>query len=112
MIEIHGIDEIIGEFHSAQQKAQDMRRTFSVIGDGIAKAARSYAPVRTGRLRRGITAKVSGNEAIISSTVPYGVYQHFGTKYVAANPYMFKALETKEGWVYQEVEKAVEELLP
>lgn len=53
-----------------------------VIADAavmVQKEAMALAPVKTGRLRGSITVKINKGQAVIGPSVPYGVFQEFGT---------------------------------
>lgn len=57
------------------------------------REARARAPVRTGRLRREIEGRASGDEMVLTSGAPYGVYVEFGTRHTRAQPHMRPGLE-------------------
>ena len=56
------------------------------------REAKSRAPVRTGRLRNGITGRVettaSSTTAILENEVPYAAPVEFGTRHSRAQPHM------------------------
>lgn len=56
--------------------------------------AKMYAPYDTGALRNSIRAEQL-NEALwrVVVGVEYGIYQEYGTRYMAAHPYMRPAFE-------------------
>jgi HK97 gp10 family phage protein len=58
-----------------------------------AKRAREYAHVITGDLQRSIEAKKTGaNTAEVVATMPYAMYEEFGTRYRPAHPYLRAAM--------------------
>ena len=58
--------------------------------EGHAKAG---APVDTGNLRNSINASGHDSEWRVDSPAEYSIYQEFGTRYQAAQPYMVPAVE-------------------
>lgn len=56
--------------------------------------AQGLAPVKTGTLRRSITSQFPSElEGRVGPSVHYGVYVEFGTRRMAARPYMRPATE-------------------
>lgn len=64
--------------------------------EAIAADARSHAPVRSGELRDSIAVQPgdSGLSKLIVVGAPYGIYVEFGTRFMAAEPFLLPALET------------------
>lgn len=62
------------------------------IGEQVARDARSYAPVDTGRLRNSIKVDAQAGNITVYSDVDYAVYQEFGTRHIAPRAFMGKAL--------------------
>lgn len=56
----------------------------------IEAAAKARAPVRTGTLRRSIHTVLSDGDrtATVGPSVSYGIFPEFGTRHMAARPYM------------------------
>jgi HK97 gp10 family phage protein len=67
-----------------------------VLALRIQNIARTLAPVDTGRLRSSITASKgadSGGVYVeIGTNVEYAIYQEFGTRYMAAQPFLRPAV--------------------
>lgn len=57
--------------------------------------ARAGCPVRTGRLRDSIYAKVEDWIIRLGAAVPYAVYQEFGTRYIRARSFLSNAVELR-----------------
>lgn len=76
-----------------------IRRIESGAGDVVAKAAldieadaKQFAPVDTGALRNSIKAEqLAALSWIVAVGVEYGVYQEFGTRHMAPQPYLVPA---------------------
>lgn len=68
------------------------RRTIAVD-----RQAKSLAPVDTGRLRSSINWRLGhdsqGLVGIVGTNVSYAIFQEFGTRYMAAQPFLRPALQ-------------------
>jgi HK97 gp10 family phage protein len=59
----------------------------------VAKQARDYVHVITGDLKRSIKAKKTGdNTAQVEATMPYAIYEEYGTRYRPAHPFIRPAM--------------------
>lgn len=69
-----------------------LRRTVKVE-----RRAKQAAPVDTGRLRSSITSRLAtdsqGLVGIVGTNVSYAIFQEFGTRYMAAQPFLRPALD-------------------
>lgn len=63
----------------------------------IEASAKQKCPVRTGALRRSIHTVLSngGMRAVVGPSVDYSAYIEFGTRHMAARPYMRPAAEAE-----------------
>lgn len=60
----------------------------------IQAKAQGMAPVLTGTLRRSITSQFPTDlSGVVGPSVAYGIFPEFGTRYMAARPYMRPAAE-------------------
>jgi HK97 gp10 family phage protein len=64
-----------------------------LAADAIVTRARQLVPVRTGALKASITKAGGGGDWIVTATAAYAGYVEFGTRYMAAQPYLRPALE-------------------
>lgn len=72
-------------------KVQD---TFLHTAAGVVEGdAKLLAPVKSGRLRDSITARVDGEQAIIGTNVEYAPYMEYGTKFTKARSYLRPSLD-------------------
>lgn len=56
--------------------------------------AKQMAPVKTGNLRRSIgTQPVDAFHALVGTDVEYAPFQEYGTRHMAAHPYLTPAIE-------------------
>jgi HK97 gp10 family phage protein len=62
----------------------------------IEAAAKRLCPVDTGRLRASITHELGrdgqGMFALVGTNIDYAIYQEFGTRYMAAQPFLRPAI--------------------
>lgn len=65
----------------------------------VVAEARRRAPVRTGRLRNSIRAKVTAAEVVVGSDVPYAVYQDQGTRYIRPTYFLSGAQSRVQGQI-------------
>jgi HK97 gp10 family phage protein len=56
--------------------------------EAMKNIARARCPVRTGRLRDSIYAKVQDWILHLGATAPYAVYQEFGTRYIRPREFL------------------------
>ena len=57
-----------------------LERLLGEAGRLLVEEARRRAPVRTGRLRRSIIARLQGGRVLVGPTVPYAAYVEFGVR--------------------------------
>lgn len=57
------------------------------------REAKLRAPVRTGRLRNGITGSAEETTALLTTEVPYAPFVEFGTRHSRAQPHMRPGME-------------------
>lgn len=82
----------------------------------IENAAKEYCPVDTGTLRRSIHTEIeypSVNKvtAFIGPDAPYGIYVEYGTRRMAAQPYMRPAVDQHGDEAREVVKSHVREAL-
>ena len=60
----------------------------------VQRAAKDFAPVDTGMLMNSIHRRMDKGQStgIVYTTTEYGVYQEFGTRKMAAHPFMLPAI--------------------
>jgi HK97 gp10 family phage protein len=70
--------------------------------------AKQLAPVKTGRLRSSIYARVQEWVAGIGAEVSYALFVEFGTRHVQARPYLYPALEENLPRLEQTINEAID----
>lgn len=86
---LKGIDKL----QSALNERADLsmvRDTIKLNGSELQRGAQRVVPVDTGDLKRSInlSIKYQGLEARVKPSMHYAAYVEFGTRYMAAQPYM------------------------
>ena len=66
--------------------------------ESIVIIAKVLAPVRTGALRDSIVAEMTGALTATAGTpITYAIYQEFGTRFMAAHPFLIPATDQVRG---------------
>lgn len=80
------------------------------VAGSIAREAQANAPVRTGALRDSIEASsvATGKEAEVQVGAPYGGYVEYGTRYMAAEPFLGPAIDAHRDELPAEISVAFE----
>jgi len=76
-------------------------------GEAMKNTARAKCPVRTGRLRDSIFAKVADWIIRLGATAPYAVYQEFGTRYIQARRFLSNAVELHMQSLLNRINRAI-----
>lgn len=82
---IAGLDRARREFNRLDQPTR--RAT-----EAVARDARRRAPKRTGKLAGRMTTRTTGGLGQVGNAVRYAPYQEYGTRVMAAQPYLRPAL--------------------
>lgn len=75
--------------------------------EAMKNVARARCPVRTGRLRDSIYAKVRGWILQLGATAPYGIYQELGTRYIQARRFLRNAVELRMQSLINRINRAI-----
>ncbi len=110
-IAVNGVEETIAKLSAMNAKAR------KAVGQQIAESAlniqmgaKKRCPVRTGALRNSITVDFYGKmSAQIGPHMPYAPYVEYGTRKMAAQPYLFPAFEEERPKLEEGIKKAIEE---
>jgi HK97 gp10 family phage protein len=70
-------------------------------GAGIEAMGKDLAPVRTGYLRSTIYHKVEGLSLEAGATADYAPFQEFGTRRMAAHPFLRPAFDAYQQRIYE-----------
>lgn len=113
-VAIFGLREFQTNLIRLGAEAQDLKDVFATIAKEVEQDAKSFAPVRTGRMRSKIRgSKASRNRARITVTgTRYHRYVHFGSIHNRpARPFMFKAADANANTVEQRLLQGMNQLI-
>lgn len=79
--------------------------------EAMKNTARARCPVRTGRLRDSIFAKVEEWTVKIGATAPYAAYQEFGTRYVRPRRFLSNAVESRMQSLVNRISRALRQAI-
>ena len=108
-VEVLGADTLGRTLDGAAHDLADMSETNRRAGSLLAQQAAGKAPRRTGRLAGSIrVTDVGANGASVGTTVGYGPFQEFGTRYVRATYFLTGTLAHDEGPVIDLYERSID----
>jgi len=93
-VAIDGVEEFeaaMERFDSGMQR--HVHRQLAGWAADVKVSAKQLAPVRTGRLRSSIYAKIQEWVAEIGAEATYAMFVEFGTRYMHARPYLYPAIQ-------------------
>lgn len=94
-------DGMKGHVHEAMQ--------FEV--EAMKNIARARCPVRTGRLRDSIFAKVRDWILELGATAPYAVYQELGTRYIRPRAFLKNAVTLRMQSLVNRINRAIDQAI-
>lgn len=92
-ITLEGVEEFkaaMQRFDSAMQESVHVRLE-SWVAD-VKALAQQLVPVKTGRLRNSIYAKIQEWTMEVGAEADYALFVEFGTRYMQERPYLFPAI--------------------
>ena len=75
--------------------------------DGMKNIARARCPVRTGRLRDSIYARVKDWVLELGATAPYAIYQELGTRYISPREFLKNAVWLRMQSLVNRINRAI-----
>jgi len=111
-LKIEGIEELERKMNIADREITiRVHRVLYDLGVSIRNLAKALAPVKTGRLRISIFMNIVGWVVRIGATVPYAVFQEFGTRYIMAKRFLRTAIEAYQDQVVPRIREAIQEAI-
>lgn len=103
-----GLDDMIAHFQ-AYAKAVPVRvsSAYNEVGDQSKDVMDSYTPVLTGRLKRNNAVGHQQYGFRLSNAVEYSIYVEYGTRYMAAQPYLSPATEFARAELHRRLPQAL-----
>ena len=90
----HNIDDVINSLERSVEKAiKAAEKELQLTALEIERDAKLNAPVDTGMLRASITSTGGGSEYEIGTNIEYAPFVEFGTRYMAAQPFLLPAFD-------------------
>ena len=90
----HNIDDVINSLERSVEKAiQAAEKELQLTALEIERDAKLNAPVDTGMLRASITSTGGGSEYEIGTNIEYAPFVEYGTRYMAAQPFLLPAFD-------------------
>ena len=93
-VEIIGIERLTARINKAVNSLDEkIVEGLEVVGSNIVADAKSWAPVRTGRLRDSIGMSVLNRQLEVYAEAEYAAYVEYGTSRMAPRPFLAPAFE-------------------
>ena len=100
------MNQTIGEIQ------QEARTILEEGGAAIVESARALAPVRTGALMQSIYYQVDDVTGLtVGATVPYAVYQEYGTSRMAAHAFLLPSINEHQPMIQEQLDQMIAEKL-
>ena len=80
-------------------------------GEGMKNIARARCPVRTGRLRDSIYARVRDWILELGATAPYAIFQELGTRFIRAREFLKNAVSLRMQSLVNRINNAIGEAI-
>jgi HK97 gp10 family phage protein len=100
-VHVTGLRDVVRSMEKFGVAAADLKAAFRRIGTVVASEAKSLAPHLTGRLAASIRPSNTKNKSVVKAggaRVPYAGVIHFGGYHgIKAQPFMYDAVEKKQG---------------
>ncbi len=112
VIDVRGVPKLLRKIdmkNAAVRRAVQRQVNKSALA--IQREAKRRCPVRTGALRNSITVDFGVGEAWIGPHMPYAAYVEYGTRRMAARPYLYPAFEQEKPKFEQNLAEAIERVV-
>jgi len=94
-LEEKGIEELKTKMERLDYNMRrNVHQQLRKLGVDMKNMARQIVPVKTGRLRASIYAKVQEWMLKVGANAPYAVFVEFGTRYMRAHRFLSQTIET------------------
>lgn len=109
-IQVKGAAQVVKKL---KEKAdlEKIRQIVALNGAELHQKAQKAAPVDTGQLRRSIQLDITRNgmTAVVSANTEYAAYQEYGTRKMAAQPFLRPSLNTQGKKFIQDLKRLAKE---
>jgi HK97 gp10 family phage protein len=111
-IHINGLPELREKLNRLDEgMKRNIHDAMQFEAEAMKNAARARCPVRTGRLRASIYARVRDSIIQLGATAPYAVYQEFGTRYIQARRFLSNAVELRMQSLVNRINQAIRQAI-
>ena len=111
-LNVEGIEELEHKMNVADRGIiSRVHKELYDIGVAIRDLAKELAPVRTGRLRISIFMNIVEWTLRVGATVPYALFQEFGTRYIQARKFLRNAIAAYREQVVPRIGAAIQEAI-
>jgi HK97 gp10 family phage protein len=94
-LEEKGIEELKTKMERLDHNIwRNVHQQLRKLGADMKNMAQQIVPVKTGRLRASIYAKVQEWRLRVGATAPYAVFVEFGTRYMRGRRFLSQTIET------------------
>jgi len=105
---IEGVPEVRDKLNQLDDSMKrNIQDAMTIEAEAMKNAARAMCPVRTGRLRESIFAKVEEWTVKVGATAPYAFYQEFGTRHIRPRRFLSNAVESRMQSLVSRVSEAL-----
>ena len=107
---IDGIPELREKLNRLDEgMKRNVQEAMQFEADAMRNAARARCPVRTGRLRDSIYAKVRDWVIQLGATAPYAIYQELGTRYIRPREFLKNAVSLRMQSLINRINRAIQQ---
>jgi len=107
---VEGIPELQEKLNRLDEgMKRDVQDAMRFEAEIMRNTARARCPVRTGRLRESIFAKVEDWLVKLGAMAPYAVYQEFGTRYIHPRRFLSNAVELHMQSLISRINQAIKQ---
>ena len=108
-IVVEGLDDLEANIDRILANIGNVRQTVRWAGSRVQQEAMKTVPVDTGELKRsiGLHLEDGGLTAVVEATKEYAGYVEYGTRFMAAQPYMRPAAEQIAPLFVRQIQEAL-----
>ena len=107
-IHIDGIPELRKKLNRLDDgMKRNVHDAMQFEAEAMKNVARARCPVRTGRLRDSIYAKVRDWIIQLGATAPYAIYQELGTRYIRPRKFLKNAVSLRMQSLINRINRAI-----
>lgn len=90
--------DVLGKELKKRANLDDIKEAIKLNASELQREAQRQAPVDTGFLKRSISLEIrdNGRTAIVGATAEYAPYVNYGTRFMAAQPFLTSAFNRQE----------------